>query len=563
MPSSSQPRPKNWSYPSEVTQTDEMPAVPTDISSGGVSDSRTSGWKPPAASFLPAGFAQRLVADAICSPGGPVRTAASPCDGSILGDIPQSTAGDVARAFEIARTAQPRWAATSLAERRRILLRFHDLLLANREQGLDLLQVETGKSRREALEELLDVCVQTRFIARNAARLLEPRRKPGVFPLITRVEVHRQPVGVVGIIAPWNYPLTLPISDALPALMTGNAAVLKPDSQTPLTALWAIDLLYQAGLPPRVFPVVLGPGASIGPEIVARADFVMFTGSTNVGHEVAAACGQRLIGVSMELGGKNPMIVCGDADMVKAADVAIRSCVSNAGQTCVSVERIYVVEKVYEQFLEAFISRLRTLRLGTGPGWGYDMGSLTGAKQLATVCEHVADALAKGAKLEFGGRVRTDLGPYVHEPTVLTGVIPTMLAHSEETFGPVVSVYSVANPSEAVALSNESTYGLHAVIVTGDPRFGRDLAAKLRVGTVTVNEGHAAAWAAASAPMGGMRDSGLGRRHGDTGLAKYTEEQTVAVQRLLGFGAPFGMSDKRFGSILTAAIAGMKWLGKS
>jgi succinate-semialdehyde dehydrogenase/glutarate-semialdehyde dehydrogenase len=383
-----------------------------------------------------------------------------------------------------------------------------------------------------------------------------------VFPLISRVEVHRQPVGVVGIIAPWNYPMTLAVSDALPALMAGNTVVLKPDSQTPLTALWVIDQLYQAGLPPRAFPVVLGPGSQLGPEIIARSDFVMFTGSTQVGRSVAAACGQRLIGASMELGGKNAMIVCADADVTRAAEVAARACFANSGQLCVSIERIYAVGEVYEQFLEAFVARLRDLRLGTGPGWGYDVGSLTGAKQLATVVAHVADAVGKGAQVRFGGRARPDLGPFVHEPTVLTGVAADMQCYEQETFGPVVSVYRVANPSEAVAAANESAYGLNASIITSDTGFGQDLAAKLRVGTVNINEGYATTWAAAAAPMGGMRASGLGRRHGDSGFNKYTEEQTVAVQRVLGFGAPFGLSDQRFGAALVAAIVGLKWVGK-
>jgi succinate-semialdehyde dehydrogenase/glutarate-semialdehyde dehydrogenase len=256
------------------------------------------------------------------------------------------------------------------------------------------------------------------------------------------------------------------------------------------------------------------------------------------------------------------MIVCADADISKASEIAVRACFSNAGQLCVSVERIYVVSEVYERFLDAFVARLRSLRLGTGPGWGYDVGSLTGAKQLATVSGHVADAVAKGARVQFGGRARPDLGPFVHEPTVLTDVVAAMDCFEQETFGPVVSVYRVANPSEAVVAANESAYGLNASIITGDTRFGRDLAVKLRVGTVNINEGYATTWAAAAAPMGGMRASGLGRRHGDSGFNKYTEEQTVAVQRVLGFGAPFWMSDQRYGSLLVAAIAGLKWAGK-
>lgn len=514
------------------------------------------------ASLLPASLVDRLLGSIICSPEAALRTLSSPCDGSVLAGVPQSGPADVDLAFRTARRVQPRWAATSLSTRKRIMLRFHDLLIERREQGLDVIQAETGKARADALEELLDVCQQARHYGRSAASLLAPERRPGAFPVVTKAQVRRHPLGVVGIISPWNYPLTMALSDAVPALMAGNTVVLKPDSQTPLTALWAVDLLYQAGLPQRALQVVVGPGTQLGPEITDRADFLMFTGSTAVGRVLAAACGKRLVGAAMELGGKNPMIILADADIAKAAAIATRACFSNAGQLCVSIERIYVVAEVYDQFLDAFIAKVRALKVGTGIGWDHEMGSLFSAGQLASVSAAVDQARAQGAKVEIGGRARPDLGPYCYEPTVLTGVTPEMEVFAEETFGPVVSVYPVASAEEALVAANNSKYGLNASIITRDLARGRALAASLKAGTVNVNEGYAAAWASNCAPMGGMRDSGLGRRHGRSGLTKYTEEQTIATQRWIDFGPPLGMSPERFGAVLTAAVAGMKWIGR-
>lgn len=487
--------------------------------------------------------------------------AQSPITGGAIGQIPLSSAQDVADAYTAARSAQRAWAALPVAERAAIILRFHDLVLQHRDEGLDIVQWETGKARRDALEELLDVCINARYYARDAARLLKPRRVRGGLPLLIGAKEFRVPKGVVGIIAPWNYPLTLAVSDAIPALLAGNTVVVKPDSQTALTALWALHILHNAGLPRGVLNVVAGPGAELGEPLVAGADYMMFTGSTQVGRTIAKLSGERLIGCSLELGGKNAMIVCSDVALERATETAVRGCFSNSGQLCESMERMYIHQDVWDRFVPRFLERVAGLRHEVGVGWGADVGSLISQKQLDTVSAHVADAVAKGATVLAGGRARPDLGPFAYEPTVLTDVTEEMIACREETFGPVVSLYRVADEDEAIARSNDTRYGLNASVLCKDTKRGVEIARRLRAGTVNVNEGYAAAWATIRAPLGGMGDSGLGRRHGDEGFTKYTESQTVAVQRVMGFGVPKGLNDEQWGAGLTLAVKAMKTAG--
>lgn len=509
---------------------------------------------------LDPGFLATLTSEVV-SRGEDGFTVRSPINGAEIGRIPQSDTADVTTAFGLARTAQERWAAVPVSERARILLTFHDLVLSRRDEGLDIVQWETGKARKDALEELLDVCAQARYYARDAVRLLKPRRVRSSFPGAVTVKVHHHPKGVVGIIAPWNYPLTLAVSDAIPALLAGNTVVIKPDTQTTITALWVLHLLHSAGLPRGVLNVVAGEGEVLGPTLVRESDYVMFTGSTRVGRLIAAQCGEQLIGCSLELGGKNAMIVRADVDVERASETALRACFANSGQLCISMERMYVHTDVYDRFMTRFVERVRAMRLQVSVGWGSDMGSLISAEQLATITAHVDDAVSRGATVLAGGRHRPDLGPFAFEPTVLADVRDDMMVCRNETFGPVVSVYRVADDDDAVARANDTDYGLNASVLTGDLKAGAAVARRLMAGTVNVNEGYASAWSATRAPMGGMKDSGLGRRHGDEGLLKYTESQTVAVQRMMGFGAPSGWSDRKWGDSLTLAIKTMKNLG--
>src|SRR4051795_7257183 len=269
-----------------------------------------------------------------------------PATGELLGTVPRCTAGDVELAVQRARAAQEQWRETSFAECRRILLAFHDLVFDRREELLDLLQIESGKARRHAFEEVLDVGIVARYYARAAERHLRTRRRRGVVPLLTAVWEHHHPVGVVGIITPWNYPLTLSVSDAVPAFAAGNAAVVKTDTQTPFSALWGLAALEEAGLPPGLFQVVTGAGSELGPELIDRVEYVMFTGSTSVGRTVASQAAERLVPSSMELGGKNAMIVCEDADLERTVEGAERALFSNSGQLCISIERLFVHERI-------------------------------------------------------------------------------------------------------------------------------------------------------------------------------------------------------------------------
>ncbi len=508
---------------------------------------------------LAPGLVQHLAALVTTASDRPPQDSYAPFDHSVIGAVPTCSGEDVVEAVRRARTAQQAWAGCSLRERRAVFLRYHDLLLKRQAQVLDLVQAETGKARISAFEELADVALTARYYANTAPKHLRATRRQGAFPGLTRTIERHVPKGVVGVISPWNYPLSLAVSDAIPALLAGNGVVLKPDAQTPFTALLAVELLSEAGLPRNLFQVVTGAGPVLGSALIAQVDYLMFTGSTATGRVVAEQCARRLIDFSAELGGKNPMLVLADADLDKTVEGAVRACFANSGQLCISVERIYVEDAVYDHFVPAFVDRVRRIRLAAGLGWDADMGSLTGAPQLDRVRRHVADARAKGARVLTGARARPDLGPLFYEPTILEAVTDGMELAREETFGPVVAVYRVADVDEAIERANDSRYGLNASIWS-TPSRAAQLATRLRAGTVNINEGYAAAWASYDAPMGGVKDSGSGCRHGRDGIVKYTEAQTIAVQRGLPIGPPAGMPLDRYATAMTTTFKAMKKL---
>ncbi|TQF67036.1 succinate-semialdehyde dehydrogenase (NADP(+)) [Rhodococcus spelaei] len=463
---------------------------------------------------------------------GALRRAAAPFTGQPLPGVPQANPAAVAETARSARGAQDSWARTPIREREAVARRFARALIENHDLLCDLMQWETGKARVHAAIEVQGVISVASYYGRTGAEHLRGRRARTAVPGIVSARVGYRPKGLVGVIAPWNYPLFLAVGDVIPALVAGNAVLSKADSQAPWTLLLARKLAVEAGLPPAVWQVVAGSGAEIGSAVIDAVDYLCFTGSTATGRAIARQCADRLIGASLELGGKNPMIVCADADVDAAATGAVQACFSNAGQMCIGVERIYVHERVYSQFVDAFVGRTRRLRLGSDYTYATDMGSLTSRRQLETTTAHVEDAVAKGATVLTGGRPRPDVGPLFHDPTVLADVTAAMTVYAEETFGPVVSVYRVASEDEAVRLANEGEYGLSASVWTKDLGRGRALARLIVAGAVNVNDGYLSAIAALGAPMGGMRSSGVGRRHGREGIVRYTESQTVTTQRV-------------------------------
>ncbi|MDH6247564.1 succinic semialdehyde dehydrogenase [Mycobacterium sp. OTB74] len=471
----------------------------------------------------------------------PMRTIDEVFTGKPLATIPVANAADTEAAFAKARAAQKDWSSRSVSDRVDVIARYRDLVIENREFLMDLLQAEAGKARWAAQEELIDLIANADYYVKVAGKLLKPHRVRPLLPAISRTSVSYQPKGVVGVISPWNYPMTLTVSDAVPALLAGNAVVIKPDSQTPYCALACAELLYRAGLPRALYAVVPGPGSVVGNAIAENCDYLMFTGSSATGSQLAEQAGRRLIGFSAELGGKNAMIITRDANLEKAATAAIRACFSNAGQLCISIERIYVEQAVADQFTATFGEAVRNMKLGTAYDMTVDMGSLISEGQLKTVSGHVDDAKVKGAAVIAGGSARPDIGPLFYEPTVLTGVTTEMECAANETFGPLVSIYPVADVNEAIAKANDTKYGLNASVWAGSSAKGEQIAARLRSGTVNVNEGYALAWGSLGAPMGGMGISGVGRRHGAEGLLKYTESQTIASARVFNLDPPFGI----------------------
>ena len=467
---------------------------------------------------------------------GPAQERMTPLTGETIGALPTSTPDDVVTAYERARAAQQEWAQRDVRERVEFLTRLHDLVLDRQDELLDLIQIESGKARIQAFEEVLDTAGVCRHYAKKAPSYLAERKALGALPVLTQARTHYLPKGVVGIVAPWNYPLSMSITDALPALAAGNAVVLRPDEKSSFTCLRAVELCDEAGLPEGLLQVVLGDGPNVGGAVLEHADSVMFTGSTKTGRIVARDAGERLKSASLELGGKNAMYIADDADLTRAAECAQRAVFASAGQLCISIERLVVHEKIADEFLRRFLER---------------------------VTQQVDDAVAKGATVLTGGKARSDIGPYCYEPTVLDGVADGMLCRDEETFGPVVSVYRVSSDDEAVALANDTDFGLNASVWTKDVARGRAIAARIRTGTVNVNEGYAAAYASNGAPMGGMKASGLGRRHGAEGITKYTDIQNVSVQRLQGFGVPKGVSQRQFARALSTGLRVMKKAGLS
>ena len=431
-----------------------------------------------------------------------------------------------------ARAAQPGWDALGFEGRNELFRRAQRWMVDNSERVIRTIISETGKAWEEAqVAELAYVAGAFGFWRQKAGKFLadEKVRSASPFVMGRKLTLRYAPVGVVGVIGPWNYPLTNSFGDAIPAMAAGNAVTVKPSEVTPLSAMLMGEALRECGAPAGVYQVAPGYGET-GAALIDAVDFVMFTGSTATGKKVMERAAQTLTPVSLELGGKDPMIVCADADVERAANAAVHYAMQNAGQTCISTERVYVEEPVYYKFVELVTEKVRGLRQGApaGPG-SVDLGAVIHPPQSDVVDAHVTDAVAKGARVLAGGKRRDESGHY-YEPTVLVDVDHGMECMHEETFGPTLPIMKVADSEEAVRLSNDNPYGLQASVWTKDLAKGERLARRLEAGTVTVNDAQVN-YGALELPMGGWKSSGLGSRHGADGIRKYTKKQALLVTR--------------------------------
>ena len=402
----------------------------------------------------------------------------------------------------------------------------------NAQRVIETIMSETGKAYEEALvAEIGYAEAAFRFWAANAEKYLAEEKVRSASPFVKgrKLIVRYAPLGVVGVIGPWNYPLTNSFGDSIPAMMAGNAVLLKPSEVTPLTSMLMGEMLRECGLPEDVYQVVPGYGET-AQAMIDEVDFVMFTGSTATGKKVMERAARTLTPVSLELGGKDPMIVCADAQLERAANAAVHYSMQNAGQTCTSTERVYVEEPIYDEFVRLVSDRVRELRQSApgGPG-SVDLGAVISPPQADIIERHVNDAVEKGARVLAGGG-RHDENGHFFEPTVLVDVDHSMACMREETFGPTVPIMKVRDAEEAVRLANDTPYGLQASVWTKDAAKGERLARRIEAGSVTVNDAMVN-YVALELPMGGWKESGLGTRHGADGIRKYTKKQSVLVTK--------------------------------
>lgn len=459
-----------------------------------------------------------------------------PSTGEEIGRAALMTASDVAAAVAVARSAQPAWAKLSYRERARFILRAREIVLDQLEEIAQLVSRETGKPAAEAISmEIVPTLDLMRYFADNTKNLLEHRKIDiGQYGLMGRSSyVVYKPLGVVGIISPWNFPWATPLDEVVIALMAGNAVVLKPSELTSLTALKIGEVFKQAQLPTGVLEIVTGDGATGGALVDAGVDKIMFTGSVNTGKRVAEAAAKHLTPVVLELGGKDPMIVLEDANLPNAARAAVWGAFCNSGQACASIERCYVHESVADEFRDLVVKQTRELKQGKASVEPVDVGAMTHERQLRIVEEHVSDAIARGARVLTGGERVENGNGWFHQPTVVTGVDHSMKLMREETFGPVLPIMTFKTDDEAVKLANDSIYGLTASVFTRDIDRGRRLAEQIDAGTVMINE-VVYTHALAQTPWGGVKQSGYGRTHGLLGLLELVNAQHIHVNGVPG-----------------------------
>jgi succinate-semialdehyde dehydrogenase/glutarate-semialdehyde dehydrogenase len=458
----------------------------------------------------------------------------NPATGEVLGELPCATAGEVRAAVARARSAQPKWQATPVAQRLQYLRKFQDVVRDHALAIAQLISREAGKPTVEALStEVMVVLDAAEFCIRTAQKFM--RDQPLAHGSLAMKAKHgrllREAYGVIGIISPWNYPFSTPAVEILAALVTGNAVVIKPSEFTPLAALELLKLMHATGIDPDLVQVVVGNGPTGAALLDSGIDKVIFTGSVATGKRVAEAAARHLLPVVLELGGKDPMIVLPDVDLEVATSGALWGAFMNAGQTCLSVERCYVHRSIYEPFMRLMTGKIAKLRVGNGLDSEVEMGPLISQRQLRIVEAHVEDAVQCGARLLAGGRRLTELGPNFYAPTLLADVTPEMRVIQEETFGPVLPVAAFDTEAQAIALANDSEFGLAASVWTKNRQKGEAVARQIKAGTVMVND-MISCFGISEAPHGGFKQSGIGRTHGEMGLAEMVQVKYLSTDLL-------------------------------
>jgi acyl-CoA reductase-like NAD-dependent aldehyde dehydrogenase len=448
-----------------------------------------------------------------------------------IAQVPVASAADVVEALARARQAQALWQHTSFRARAALLYRLRDLLLDERENLADTLVSETGRPRSEAYSnELFYLCDAIGVWAKKAAGYLKPERIRPHFPLMKakKVVCVYEPRGIIGIISPWNFPLTLTLGEALPALMAGNAVVIKPSELTPLSALFGAELATRAGFPENLLQVVTGRSPT-AEALIDNADMIAFTGSVETGKQVMRRAAERLVPVSLELGGKDAMIVLKDADLDRAAGACVWGALMNMGQACTSIERVYVEAPVYEKFVDKIVAKVRAIRQGPSEQ-EVDVGSMTSAAQLEKIAAQVDAAVSGGARILVGGRRNPNFHGAYYEPTVLVDLDHSMSVMKDETFGPIIPIMKVGDAEEALRLANDSRYGLSGSIFSRHEFDRLRMAERLAVSAVCINDS-LVNFIIPDAPMGGSKDSGFGYRHGAEGIRKYCNRKTIVSDR--------------------------------
>src|SRR4051794_34880748 len=456
----------------------------------------------------------------------------NPATGQTIGHVPDMGAAEVAHMVDIARAAQPAWAELGFEARAKVFYRARKWLVDNRDRVARTIVEETGKTREDAmLAEVLFIADSFGYWAKSAPKHLkdEKVKSHSPFMLGRKLMIRYQPRGVIGVIGPWNYPLTNCFGDGIAALAAGNAVVFKPSEITPMATLLMQECMRDAGLPDGVMQVATGRGPA-GAALIEHVDYVMFTGSVATGKKVAAAAAESLTPHSLELGGKDPMIVLRDADVERAANGAVFWSMANGGQICQAIERVYVEEPIYDEFVAKVVEKTRALRQGVpGEAGAVEIGAVTFAPQADPIEDHLKDAVDKGAKVLVGGKRGEGPGRFF-EPTVVVDVDHSMKLMQDETFGPILPVMKVRDEHEALRLANDSRYGLNSSVWTKDTEKGLAIASQVQAGSTCVNDA-VANYAAQELPFGGVKESGIGVRHSGAGIRKYCNSHSILVTR--------------------------------